>query len=160
MANRDGLLKPVPTMKTTTDGDFYIPNTADLIVFELFFNDPNIVGDQVGVDYYPDRKVDINDLSFVGHAYGKSEGQDGWDYMADIVPDGEINILDLTAVSQNFGKSGYYSTSSYGVTVMFDTGGSVVPDDGFVIIPQGATTFTVKRQGSRIGAMIRIGQWL
>ena len=76
--------------------------------------------------------------------------------MADIVPDRKINILDISVVSINFGKSGTYITSLAGVTVTFDVGGTKQPDpnDGSVTIPQDATSFTVKRYGTPIGAMI------
>lgn len=89
-----------------------------------------------------------------------SEGSSGWDYMADLVPNRKIDMKDTRAANKNFGKSGTYINSTNpqwlsGVTITFSTGEEKLPDSyGFVTIPQGATNFTVKRNGTLIGAMI------
>lgn len=162
MANRECLLKPVPTMKTKTDGYFYIPNTSPtLIVIKLLFDDPNVIGDQTGAGYYPDGYVNAKDATLVGVAFGSVEGGANWDYMADIVPDRVINVKDSVAVGKNFGKSGTYITSFAGVEVTFNVGGTrTAVGYGFVEIPSGATSFIVKRNYTPIGAMLRIGKWL
>ena len=124
-----------PAMKTRTDGYFYVPNVAtDLLKIEMLFNNLDIVGDQTGgtspystITAYPDRIVDIEDVY---------------------------------QVALNFGKSGTYINSTNpqwlsGVTITFSTSEEKSPDSyGFVTIPQGATNFTVKRNGNPIGAMI------
>ena len=156
---------PVCAMKTTTtNGYFYVPNVTDLlrIEIEMLFDNQNITGDQTGgtspygtIATYPDGKVDIHDVSLVSSKYGFRENRSGWDYMADVYPDRKIDIQDTARVSANFGKFGTYITSLAGVTVTFSTGEEKSPDsDGFVVIPQGATNFTVKRNGTLIGAMI------
>lgn len=156
---------PACAMKTEVDGEFYVPSvTAGLLKIEMLFNDADIEGDQTGgtspygtINRYPDGTVNIIDLSFIGGAaMGSHEGDENWDYMADVVPDKVISIRDLYVAAHNFGKSGTYITSLAGVTVTFDVGGtkSPNPDDGSVTIPQDATSFTVKRYGTPIGAMI------
>jgi hypothetical protein len=63
-------------------------------------------------------------------------------------------MVDLSLLIDNFGKEGTYITDLAGVTITFNTGQTISPDsDGFVTIPQGATSFTVKRNGNPIGAM-------
>jgi len=75
--------------------------------------------------------------------------------MADILPDRIIDMKDIVLAVKNFGKTGTYSTDLPGVTVTFNTGEALSPDsDGFVTMPQDATSFTVKRNGNAIGAMI------
>jgi hypothetical protein len=104
---------------------------------------------------FPDGAVNGSDVSFVDNATGFSEGEGGWQYMADINADGTIDIYDLVPIAVNYGRSGTYSTDLTGVTVTFDVGGEKSPDEyGFVDIPQNATTFTVKCNGTTIGAMI------
>ncbi len=149
-------------MKTKTDGNFYVPNvSANRLKIERLFSNSNLTGDQVGSQVsgypfqFPDGTVDGSDLSFVNSTYGFSEGQSGWQYMADINADGTVDIFDIGAVNMNLGKSGTYSTDLSGVTVTFNVGGEQSPDaNGFVTIPQNATSFTVKRNGTPTGAVI------
>lgn len=150
-------------MKTETDGNFYIPKIhTDVLKVEKLFSDSDIEGDQTGgvspyeaIGSYPDGTVDIFDLVLVCGVFGKSEGDQGWNYMADIVDDRLVDIFDQTKVALNFGNDGTYITDLSGVTIVFDVGGSKSLDaDGFVAIPAGATSFTVKRYGNPIGAMI------
>ncbi len=152
-----------PAMKTLTDGYFYVPNIAtDLLKIEMLFNNSNLVGDQTGgtspyptITAYPDGKVDMLDLWFIITKFGINEGGIGWDYMADINPDRKIDMIDQWWVSGNYGKSGTYITNLTGVTVRFNTGEQKSPDsNGFVTIPQGATSFTVTRYGTPIGTMV------
>lgn len=161
----DTLLWAPPTcaMKTKNDGYFYVPNVAtDLLKIEMLFDSQNVVGDQTGgaspygsIAAYPDGKVNILDCMLVSNKFGLKEDGSGWDYMADVVPDRKINILDSMAVSRNFGKSGTYITDLAGAAITFNTGQTVSPEsDGFVTIPPGATGFTVKRNGTPIGAMV------
>jgi len=154
---------PKCAMKTRTDGYFYVPNLAPSVLkIEMLFDNQNIVGDQIGgtspystITAYPDGKVDIGDVAFVSNKYGLVEGGSGWDYMADVVPDRKIDIRDIAIVAKNFGKFGTYIIDLTEVKVTFNTGEEKLPDsDGFVTIPQGATNFTVKRNGTLIGAMI------
>lgn len=145
-------------LKTRTDGYFYRPNLAiDLLKIEMLFTDSNITGDQAGGQdpWGPDGTVDGSDFYIVLQAWGSTEGQSGWDYMADIVPDRVIDGSDFYQIAINYGKSGTYSTDLTGVKVTFNTGEEKLPDsDGFVTIPQGATNFTVKRNSTPIGAMV------
>jgi hypothetical protein len=156
-------LEPVCAMKTRTDGYFYVPNVAtDLLKIEMLFDNQNIVGDQTGgtspytsVTNWPDGYVNFKDAIVVGDAFGSVEGGANWDYMVDIIPDKIINYLDTTILGSNFGKSGTYITDLAGVAITFNTGQTISPDsDGFVTIPKGATSFTVKRNGTPIGAMV------
>ena len=156
-------LEPVCAMKTRADGYFYVPNVAtDLLKVELLFDDSGIEGDQAGgispydtIQSYPDGKVETADLSLIGSAWGTHEGETGWNYMADIVPNRHIGTQDLSRFGGNWGNIGTYITSLAGVTVTFDTGDTKSPDSyGYVTIPQDATSFTVKRYGNPIGAMI------
>jgi len=154
--------RPSCAMKTGTDGVFYVPNVAiSLLKIEMLFNNSDIVGDQTGgtspystISEWPDGKVDLTDILFVSLHYGTTEGMSDWDYMSDIVPDGKCDMADYLAVSLNFGAFGTYIEVT-GVTVTFNVGGSKSPDSyGFVEIPQDATSFTVKRNGIPIGAMV------
>jgi hypothetical protein len=156
-------IEPVCAMKTKTDGYFYVPNVAtDLLKIEMLFDNQDITGDQTGgsspydsISHYPDGYVNYLDSTFVGSKYGLQEGDVGWDYMADIQPNKIINFLDAILIGGNYGKSGTYITDPTGVTITFNTGQEITPDAfGFVSIPIGATSFTVKRNGSPIGAMI------
>jgi hypothetical protein len=156
---------PAPwcAMRTKTDGYFYIPDiSTSRLKVEMLFNNTNPVGDQNGgappyysVKSYPDGQVDMRDMELVIGKYGKCAGQDGWEYMADVNPDMKIDVSDLWVVARNFGKSGTWITDLSGVTIAFNTGEEVSPDSsGFLAIPSGATSFTVKRAGNPIGALI------
>jgi hypothetical protein len=156
-------IAPACAMKTNTNGYFYVPSVAtDLLKIEMLFNNSNLAGDQTGgtppyssIGNYPDGSVDMADVSFISDKYMCTEGSSGWDYMADVVPDKSIDMTDVSLAIDNFFKSGTYTTDLAGVTVTFNTGEPKSPDsDGFVTIPQGATSFTVKRNGTPIGAMI------
>ena len=150
-------------LKTRTDGYFYRPNLAiDLLKIEMLFDNQNIIGDQIGgtspystITAFPDGKVRVDDVLFVASKFGLNEGDESWDYMADVIPDRTVRVDDQLAVNSNFGKSGTYITDLTGVKVTFNTGQTISPDsDGFVTISQGATNFTVKRNSTLIGAMV------
>ena len=149
-------------MKPKFDGIFYFPNriTHRYIEISQLFDTGNLTGDQTdGIGNYPDGKVDIRDISFVNSKYGKNDSQNGWDYMADVYPDRKIDIRDVSLVAKHFGMQGTYITDLTGVTVTFEiyTGETqeVTPDiNGFTGIPIGATSFTVKRNGSQVGAVV------
>jgi len=149
-------------MKTTTNGTFYVPNiSANRLKIERLFSNSNITGDQVGSQIsgypfqFPDGTVNGSDSSFVNGKFGLGEGQTGWDYMADIVPDKTIDVFDTNQIALHYGLSGTYVTDLSGVTIVFDVGGEISPDVyGFVDNPENATAFTVKRNGTPIGAMI------
>lgn len=151
--------EPVCAMKTRTDGYFYIPSIASgLLEILILFDDSNVTGDQRGYEIgeifqLPDSLVNMYDLTFVTGKYELFEGEDGWDYMADVRPDGEINIYDVCTVTANYDRSGTYSDVLAGVTITFDTGEEMA-ESGFVTIPEDATNFTVKRYDTPIGAMI------
>lgn len=158
-------IPPVCAMKTMADGYFYVPEvtTNRLLKIEMLFDNSRLVGDQTGgtspystIAAYPDGKVNINDVYLISKYFGKSEPYaDVNAYMADVVPNRKIDINDVYAVNNNFGKTGTYITVFSGVTITFDTGQTLSPDNnGFIPIPSGATSFTVKRDGNPIGAMI------
>jgi len=154
---------PVCAMKTRADGGFYVPTVAsDLLKIELLFND-TLVGDQTGgtspygsIANYPDNFTDVKDILFISLHYGLYEGDENWDYMADVDPNGFIEIKDVLEASSRYGHTGNYITDFSDVTVTFDGGDpqSVDPEYGWLEIPVGATNFTVKRNGESIGAMI------
>jgi hypothetical protein len=155
--------RPSCAMKTRADGYFYVPNIATgLLKIEMLFDDAGIEGDQTGgtspyssIKSYPDGVVDGTDLALVSRKFGLPEGDNDWDYMADVFPDRVIDGGDLMLVSKNYGKFGIYITDLSEVTVTFNVGGSKSPDSyGFVEIPQDATSFTVKRNDIPIGAMV------
>ena len=159
-------------MKTQVNGYFYIPTLGPFaggetgppksLKIEFLFDDPGLEGDQTGgtspypeIGNWPDAFVDVMDLNFVSGYYGAKEGDSNWDYMADIIADKFVDIMDINTASGNYGNSGTYITDLSGVTVEFDTGDVKTPDaDGFVGIPDGATYFYVKKNGSAIGALI------
>jgi hypothetical protein len=153
-------------MKTKIDGCFYRPNQTitenNVLKVEMLFDNQNLTGDQTGgtspyssINNHPDGSVQGKDLYFVFLCYGSYEGDPDWEYMVDVVPDRLIDTRDLYAVAINYGKHGTYITELSEVTITFNTGEEKTPDnDGFVSIPQNATSFTVKRYGNPIGAMI------
>jgi hypothetical protein len=143
------------SMKTMTDGDFYVPIVAsDVLKIRFLFDDAvNLTGDQIDYDDdYP--VVDIKDMLFISSHYGDSEGEADWDYMADVYPDGFADIQDILAAALHYGNTGTYITDLTGVTVKFNTGEVLLPENGYVTIPQNAANFTVKQNGNPIGAMI------
>lgn len=160
--------RPSCAMKTKTNGYFYFPSGPPPLYvgvqIQLLFNDGGIVGDQIhGVSPYPlytgpypDGSVDIYDSLLISGKYGLSEGQSGWEYMADVVPNRVIDMYDAITIAGNYGKTGTYSQDFTNVTVAFYYGGHLVdkPVDskGFVTIPYG-TSFTVKRNSTPIGVM-------
>jgi hypothetical protein len=155
--------QPWFAMRTNTDGLFYLPSVStSRLKVEMLFNNTNPVGDQNGgttpyysIKYYPDGKVDMLDIGLVASKYGKYEGQQGWEYMADVNPDRKIDVADLWAVAKNFGKTGTGIIDLSRVTIVFNTGEEVSPDSsGFVAIPSAAQSFTVNRGGNPIGALI------
>jgi hypothetical protein len=161
-------------MKTNANGSFYVPNdrpydggwASHAIKLEMLFNDSHLVGDQSGnqttpypeIACYPDAIVDGSDMIVVARKFGKNESSPGWDYMADVYPDRVIDGLDILPIAQHFGYGpapGNYTHDLNGVTITFDVGGTKSPDtDGFVIIPDGATTFSIARNSTPIGAMV------
>jgi len=158
------IAQPVCALKTKAqDGFFYIPSTnVTSLKVELLWSNSSINGDQRGgnspytsINNYPDGKVDINDTAFISSKFGLNENSTGWDYMADVYPDRKIDIRDTSIASQNFGKNGTYTTDLTGISVNFNTGQQITPDNfGFVTIPQGAANFNVTRSGNATGAMI------
>ena len=155
--------EPICALKTRTDGYFYVPYVAtDLLKIELLFDDSGIEGDQTGgtspysnIAEWPNGIVDMKDIYFVQLGFGKDEGYEGWNYMWDWIPDRRCDMKDVYGVILNYMNSGDYIYNLTGVKVTFNTGGELSPDnDGFVVIPQGATNFTVKRNGNPIGAMV------
>lgn len=158
---------PYCAMKTKSDGFFYIPNTITrFIKIDELFDGGNLTGDQTGglppyssVSNWPDGKVDIRDISFINSKFGKHEGDNGWDYMADLYPDRKIDIRDVSSAAKSFGQVGSYIANLTGVTVAFRLSSNatqeVTPDiDGFVQIPADSVDFTVKRNGASIGAVV------
>jgi len=152
----------VCAMKTRTDGYFYVPNIARAFLkIEMLFDD-TLVGDQTGgispyetMSDYPDGIVELKDYFLLSEAFGAKEGDSHWNYMADVNPDGIVELVDYFVLSAHYGNIGTYITGLTGVTVTFNTGEEISPDDyGFVTIPQDATSFTVKRYGNPIGAMV------
>jgi len=152
-----------PAMKTTTEGYFYVPNAPiSVLKVEMLFSDYGMEGDQAGKQVegypfsFPDGTVGLADLTLISGSYGRSEGESGWQYMADIAPPYKIvGLTEVVSLARNYGKNGTYITDLSGVTVSFNTGIEISPDDyGFVTIPQDATSFTVKGNDNPIGAMI------
>jgi subtilisin family serine protease len=151
-------------MKTLTNGYFYMPNVAtDLLKIEMLFDNLNLTADQTGgtspyatITNYPDGRIDIKDYVFIINKYGLKEGLEGWNYMADVVPDRKIDIKDQVTVTKYYGCHGTYPPLDLtGIAVIFNTSEVRTPDSyGFVEIPQDATSFTVKRYGNPIGAMV------
>jgi hypothetical protein len=156
----------VAAMKTLTNGYFYVPhisapmNPRWVRVMPLSTPNPNYIGDQTGGtnDYFtivPDGTCGINDTYFITLHNGTSEGQPGFEYMADVNADGVINV----ATDKCLG-SGNYVTDLTNVTILFkdSTGASLgeysLDAQGFVSIPANAANFTVKKNGSPIGAYV------
>ena len=132
--------KVVFAMKTETDGYFYVPNAAtDLLKAEILFD--CYAGDQDGgaspygsIENYPDGKINMKDVGFVASHFGKVEGDEGWNYMADVIADKIVDMRDISLVGSRFGCVGLtFITSLTGVTVTFVTGETESPDDyGYV----------------------------
>ncbi|RLI83298.1 hypothetical protein DRP04_01835 [Archaeoglobales archaeon] len=159
-------------MKTRVDGYFYVPTLGPFLggetgpprslKVELLFDDEGLEGDQTGGEspypelaHWPDSKVDVRDANFISSVYGTSEGDTDWDYMGDINADKKVDVKDQYIVQGNYGNVGTYITDLSGVTIEFDSGEVYEPDpDGFVNIPEGATSFYVKKNGAAIGALI------
>lgn len=150
-------------MKTLTNGWFYIPNIqTNRLRIELLFSNADLEGDQTGgsspysnLNYWPNGIVNILDIYFMMGLFLVEEGQANWQYMADCVPDRIINTLDIYRAIAHYMREGDYSTDLSLVSVEFNTGQVWGPDlDGFVLIPQGATSFTVKWYGQPIAATI------
>jgi hypothetical protein len=162
-------MQPTGAMKTQMNGYFYVPTATvdNELKIQLLFSNPNLVGDQTGgasgdypaISNYPDGIVDqTHDLNFIESKMGLTQGQSGWNYMADIVPNGVIDIYDAVACAHNVGSLGSYSTTLTSVMVAFEVSSvwrtPVAPDvDGFIQIPSGATNFNITQNGS-IGAMV------
>jgi serine protease AprX len=158
-------IEPICAMKTRTNGYFYVPSVAtDLLKINSTFTVGT--GDQTGgtspypnILEWPDGIVDMSDLYFVALYCGKTEGEAGFKYMADVEPDRIIDIADVYLVALHFGELTNFNNNPSGVTVKFYNSSGIIeeksPDSyGFVTIPQGATNFNVTRNGTPIGAMI------
>jgi len=149
-------------MKTRADGYFYIPNLdVNTLKIESLFNS-SLVGDQTGgsspyptIGHWPDGIVNMLDFYFMNNLFLVEEGMANWEYMADCRPDRIINMIDVFQAIVNFMNQGNYDEDLSGVIVSFNTGENITPDaNGFVLIPQGATSFTVYKSGNPIGALI------
>ncbi|NOZ27514.1 MAG: hypothetical protein GXP39_05605, partial [Chloroflexi bacterium] len=57
-------------------------------------------------DAYNDNRVDVRDVSVLAAAYGRSQGQPGFDPRADFNEDGVIDQADLTLLRANLGRRG------------------------------------------------------
>jgi len=158
-------------MKTLLNGYFYIPDLeVNTLKVELLFDDPALEGDQVGesspyttITRWPDGIKNVLDLNFVSNSDWYGTGESYWienglyeAYLADVNADKVVNTLDLLQVSKEpYGVEGSYITDLTGVTIEFDNGTVSEPDeDGYVSIPEGATSFYVKKNGAEIGALI------
>lgn len=172
---------PLFDLKTPVSGWPYIPTeSAGYLRIEKLYPTDSLAGDITGYPYLvgpslieipniPDGTVNMKDQAIICRKFGLSEGQSGWDYMADLKPDGVINMKDIGTYARTFGNSGTY-ISSYlngimgsSVTVTFYIGGlyrwATVPPDalGFVPIPyQTATNFTVKLNGNPVSALVTL----
>ncbi len=156
-----------PAMKTRTNGSFYIPNvTRDFLKIELLFDESGIEGDQTGgtspysaIAHWPDKVVDGNDIIWISRKSGLEEGESGWEYMMDVwispPSNRTIDGNDLILAARNFGNwISEYDDDLTGVTVTFNTSEEITPDDGYVEIPQDATSFTVYKNDETIGVLI------
>jgi len=56
-------------------------------------------------DLNKDGHVNIIDVVIVANAFGKKEGDPGWDPRADVNGDGVVNIIDLVLVGTHFGET-------------------------------------------------------
>lgn len=157
------MLVPICGMKTLIDGKFYIPSIPlKKLKIELLFNNADLEGDQRGGTSpypnipFPDGKVDIEDVAFIQKAYGRTEGDKEWNYMADVVPDRIIDIQDISRATRNFGKLGTYIRDLSGVQVIFHPSKiRATPDEkGFIEIAPEQTEFYVLKNGNPIGAFV------
>lgn len=162
-------------MKTGCDDiynqSFYIPNVGgsrpQFINIEYMIS--GATGDQYGgtspypgISAYPDKEVDIMDVSFVAQLYGSHEGDGNWNYMADVVPDRKIDIRDVSTVAKNFGTGNptwiHFDGSQAARIVVFFEGLSnyAVGSDNLVPVPaQGGTgKFWVNYDGAHTGALL------
>jgi hypothetical protein len=158
--------EPIAAMKTLASdqpatpyddtGYFYIPalKPKTLKVVKLF--DSNLEGDQSGpTQGEPDGIVNMRDVTFVDIFFNLKEGDSGWNYMADVVPDKIISMRDTSLIIRNLNRKGDYITDLTNVTIQFDTGGEFpLNPDGTLSIPNGATSFVVKKNGNPIGAYV------
>nr|BAI63641.1 hexosaminidase Hex1t [Paenibacillus sp. TS12] len=55
---------------------------------------------KISADVNGDGQVSIGDLAIIAGAYGKEEGQAGWNKKADVNHDGKVDIIDLTIVAK------------------------------------------------------------
>ncbi|MCD6290369.1 MAG: hypothetical protein J7M34_07690, partial [Anaerolineae bacterium] len=57
-------------------------------------------------DAYNDNRVDVRDVSVLAAAYGKPQGQPGFDPRADLNEDGAVDQADLALLQANLGRRG------------------------------------------------------
>ena len=57
-------------------------------------------------DAYNDNRVDVRDVAVLGHTFGKTTGQAGFDVRADFNADGRVDRGDLGLLSANLGRHG------------------------------------------------------
>ena len=88
-------------------------------VFDLYYtNSVNSLGQPIShevsngyfancspYDLNKDGHVNIVDMVIVATAFGKKEGDPGWDPRADVNGDGVVNIIDLVLIGTHFGES-------------------------------------------------------
>jgi len=117
----------------------------------------NVLHDSWQTSY--DGDVDLYDAQLVSGHMNQQEGNANWEYMADITPDKVIDIYDAMKMSNHYGNSRTYSTNLAGVNVTFNGGNTITPDaQGYVQIPQNATSFRVYKNGNTIGTLIVFGR--
>ena len=157
-------------MKTLLNGASYVPSVAniDTMKVELLYDDIFLQGDQGGTSpphpvmgsWWPDGKVDGKDIALASFSYGTTEcNSPRWSYMADVVPDRKIDGKDLALVARLYGKTPTtpYSTDLSGVHIIFNTGQDITPDlNGYVDVPDGASSFTVYRNATTIGTLLTL----
>jgi len=158
-------------------GYFYVPSiypsplNPKWVRVMLLFNTTNLEGDQIeGANNYftivPNGSV--SDVGGTGDRalveFPSSEGFPDWEYMADVVADRVVDMLDVSMVISHVGQSGTYITPPFSnVTILFrdnlgnnigGSGGYPINSYGFAEIPTNAVNFTVRQNGTPIGAYI------
>lgn len=152
---------PVFDMKTEVNGQFYVALGTGFLTVEMLFLQANLTGDQIGgtsgwssIPVWPDENVTMKDVSWESRHFGTYEGEDTWNYMADIVSHGTVNMKDIAIVARDFGATGSY-LGPLGITVTFNTGQYYTPNPGDLVpIPSNAASFSITQDGSPVGACI------
>jgi len=117
-------------------GSIRMPNEVfvEALRVNMYTSDVNLEGDVTGNSTgdwseNPDGHVEMKDILLTTLHSGQDIYDSNWEPMADITQDGKVTAKDSMIPSDNYGNTGSYNYDFENITILFDTGETLHPDD-------------------------------